>query len=171
MLPARLAERLAHGRTLTFPEFVEHALYDPVEGFYAAGGRAGGRGDFLTSPEVGPLFGALVARWLDRTWLDLGRPDPFVVVDAGAGPGTLARTVRVAEPTCAPALVYVLVERSALQRELHAEHLPGWVGEAEGEELDRRAAAPLDGAGPLFVSSPGMPSRWDGAAVANELLD
>jgi SAM-dependent MidA family methyltransferase len=70
---------------------LEAALYDPATGFYETGGRAGRRGDFLTSPEVGPLFGAVVARALDRWWDGLGRPDPFVVVDAGAGPGTLAR--------------------------------------------------------------------------------
>ena len=38
-------------------------------------GQAGRRGDFLTSPEVGPLFGAVVARFLDAEWERLGRPD------------------------------------------------------------------------------------------------
>ena len=52
------------------------------------GGSAGRRGDFLTSPEVGPLFGAVLARYLDAVWERLDRPDPFTVVDAGAGPGT-----------------------------------------------------------------------------------
>ena len=44
---------------------------------------AGRRGDFLTSPEVGPLFGAVLARFLDAEWERIGRPDPFTVVDAG----------------------------------------------------------------------------------------
>ena len=47
-------------------------------GFYtrADGGRAGRRGgSFLTSPEVGPLFGAVLARYLDAQWESLGRPD------------------------------------------------------------------------------------------------
>ena len=76
-------------------------------------GPAGRRGDFITSPEVGPLFGAVVARALDTWWREVGEPDPFVVVEAGAGPGTLCRTVLAASPACAPALRYVLVERSA----------------------------------------------------------
>jgi SAM-dependent MidA family methyltransferase len=97
VLAARLARELAGSGRLTFAEYVESALYDPDDGFYATGGRAG-RGDFLTSPEVGPLFGALVGRALDAVWGALGRPDPFVVVEVGAGPGTLARTVRVGEP-------------------------------------------------------------------------
>jgi len=171
MLPAALAERLAGGRRLTFPEYVDLALYDPVDGFYATGGRAGRRGDFLTSPEVGPLFGALLARWLDDLWARLGRPDPFVVVDAGAGPGTLARSIRVAVPECAGSLVYALVERSDQQRGLHGEHLPGWVGERSGAALATLSGTALAGTGPVFVSSPDLPASWVGAVIANELLD
>ncbi len=101
-------------------EFVDRALYDPVSGFYETGGRAGRRGgSFITSPEVGPLFGAVLARALDRWWHDAGAPDTWVVVDAGAGPGTLARTVLAAAPECAPALQLVCVERSAAQRAHH----------------------------------------------------
>ena len=76
-----------------FDFFVERCLYDPEHGFYAAGaGRAGRRGgDFLTSPEVGPLFAEVLARFLDDAWCRLGQPDPFTVLDAGTGPGTLAR--------------------------------------------------------------------------------
>ena len=101
--------------------FVERALYGP-DGFYEAGGRAGRRGaSFVTSPEVGPLFGAVVARALDAWWDGAGRPDEWVVADAGAGPGTLARAVLAAAPACADALRLVCVERTAAQRSLHPE--------------------------------------------------
>jgi len=167
-----LAERLAGDATISFAAFVELALYDPVDGFYAGGGRAGRRGDFLTSPEVGPLFGALIARALDAEWERVGRPDPFVVVDAGAGPGTLARTVRVAEPGCGPSLSYLLVERSAAQRAHHGEHLPGWEGERAGDDLLAAVSTPTRGRGPVFASSATMPERLgSGVVVANELLD
>ena len=89
----------AAGGLLRFDKFVDIALYG-THGFYRVAGRAGRRGDFLTSPEVGPLFGAVVARALDSWWHELARPDPFVVVDAGAGPGTLARAVLAARPGC-----------------------------------------------------------------------
>ena len=102
-----------------FAEFVDWALYDTDTGFYATSGHAGRRGDFITSPEVGPLFGAVVARALDTWWDELGEPTPFEVVDAGAGPGTLARSVLSAAPRCAAALRWVAVERSAAQRERH----------------------------------------------------
>lgn len=99
--------------------FVEQALYGPA-GFYETGGRAGRRGgSFVTSPETGPLFGAVVARALDAWWRDAGEPEEWVVVDAGAGPGTLARAVLAAGPACAAALRLVCVERTAAQRALH----------------------------------------------------
>ena len=107
---------------LRVDQYVERALYDPDTGFYETGGRAGRRGgSFLTSPEVGPLFGAVIAAALDSWWTDAGRPDDYVVVDAGAGPGTLARAIVSAAPACAPSLRLVCVERSAAQRALHPE--------------------------------------------------
>lgn len=116
-----------------------------MHGFYETGGGAGRGGDFLTSPEVGPLYGAVLARALDAWWDDLGRPDPFTAVEAGAGRGALARAVLRARPACGSALRYVAVERSAA---LRAAHPP---------EVESVAAMP---AGPLV-----------GVVLANELLD
>jgi SAM-dependent MidA family methyltransferase len=64
-LADRLAARIRGGGPLTFGDYMEAALYDERAGFYGAHGSAGRRGDFLTSPEVGPLFGAVLARALD----------------------------------------------------------------------------------------------------------
>src|SRR5215468_5551394 len=116
-LPERIAERIRREGPVPFDRYVDAALYDEDGGFFALGGGAGRAGrDFVTSPEVGALFGALVARFLDRAWLELGRPDPFVVVDAGAGRGRLAADVLRARPESVRALRYVLVERSATLR-------------------------------------------------------
>ena len=152
------------------------ALYDPEHGFYTSGGVAGRRGDFLTSPEVGPLFGAVVARAIDTWWSDAGEPDPFVVVEAGAGPGTLAAAVLHAHPDCTPALRYVLVERSATQRAEHERRLrvesPAFAFAPDRRE-DEDDAGPADAAvGPIVVSLAELP-RVHGTAVvlANELLD
>ena len=101
---------------IPFSEVVERALYHARRRLLRVRGQAGRRGDFLTSPEVGPLFGVVVARALDALVGRAGEPDVFPVVEAGAGPGTLARAVLAAGPSCAPALRYVLVERSARQR-------------------------------------------------------
>src|SRR4051812_5633628 len=102
------AELIDGQRAITFERFMEIALYGE-HGFYNSGGAAGRRGDFITSPEVGPLFGAVLARALDGWWRELGRPTHFTVVEAGAGPGTLARSIVAAAPECAGAMRYVAV--------------------------------------------------------------
>jgi len=154
---------------MSFAQYMDIALYDESIGFYATTGRAGRRGDFLTSPEVGPLFGALLARRLDEEWFALGSPEIFVVVEFGAGPGTLARSVAFASPECSPALRYLMVERSAEQRALHAEHLDGWMGDLDAAGVDTfvRDLQP----GPQFASSSTAPDGFTGVVLANELLD
>lgn len=135
---------------------MESALYAEPDGFYASGGGAGRRtGDFLTSVEVGPLFGRLVARLADRCWEELGRPADFTLVDAGAGRGTLARSVLAAHPACAEVLRYVLVERSAALRGAH-------------EELIDRPPGPCA----RLESHADLPEApISGVIIANELLD
>jgi len=176
-LERRVANEIGRRGPVPFSEVMDLALYHPAHGFYASGGAAGRRGDFITSPEVGPLFGAVVARALDEWWQAWGAPDPFVVVEAGAGAGTLALSVLAAQPACAPALRYVLVERSAALRARQAEHLaledPALAfapDRAEDEDGDIRA--PEVATGPIVVSLDSMP-RLHGRSVvvANELLD
>ena len=109
----------AAGGAIPFSEYMQLALYGQG-GFYTTGGRAGRRGgDFITSPEVGPLFGTVIARALDAWWKELGSPSRFDVVECGAGPGTLARSILAAQPECAKAMHYVAVEISESQRALH----------------------------------------------------
>jgi SAM-dependent MidA family methyltransferase len=147
-----VAARIRAEGSLPFAAVMAAALYDPDHGFYRTGGAAGRRrGDFITSPEVGPLFGAVVARALDRCWRALGEPDPFTVVEGGAGVGTLAVTVRAAQPACARALRYILVEQSPELRARHGDHLP-----------------PEEG----FISTADLPEEpVTGVVLANELLD
>jgi len=160
---------------LPFSEVMRLALYDPDHGFYSAGGHAGRRGDFITSPEVGPLFGAVIARYLDARWRELGSPASFLVVEVGAGVGTLARTVLAAAPDCLAALTYVLVEQSEALRARHGEHLPMSEPafafapvDADGLPL----VADAEDRGPVFVSLAERPAApICGVVLANELLD
>ena len=163
---------------------MEAALYDPDGGFFARasssstspGGAGRARGDFLTSVEVGSLFGALVARAADGWWDQLGQPDPFLVVDAGAGRGQLARDVLRAAPRCAPALRYVLVERSAGLRVAQAEDLPLVpaelvLGPAVPPEPDEEPVA-VPGSGPMVTALAELPAGPAiGVVIANELAD
>ena len=173
-----LAERIRRKGPITFAELQEAALYDPDAGFFSTGRGAGRSGrDFITSPEVGPLFGALAARQLDVTWDGLGRPDPFVVVDAGAGNGRLGADVLRATPRCAKALRYVLAERSpalrSAQRDLvtlePADEALGPVAPgADRDEPDEHVA----GVGPIATSLDDLPGvTFTGLVLANELLD
>jgi SAM-dependent MidA family methyltransferase len=169
-----IAERVHRLGPLSFADYLDLALYHPDGGFYAAGGGAGRRRDFLTSPEVGGLFGAVLARALDAWWDELGRPDPFVVVEAAAGTGTLARAILDAAPACAPALRYVLVERSEALREQQAGVVPleppHWV--LGPTEDDDDMVVSVRGSGPLFTSLAELPAQQvTGVVLANELLD
>src|SRR6059058_2948900 len=156
---------------------MEAALYDPAGGFFATArgaGRAGG--DFLTSVEVGSLFGALMARAVDGWWEELGRPDPFLVVDAGAGRGQLVREILRAGPGCAGALRYVLVERSAGLRAAQAEQLPLEpaelvLGPAVPPEPDEEPVV-VPGSGPMVTALAELPAGPAiGVIFANELAD
>jgi NADH dehydrogenase [ubiquinone] 1 alpha subcomplex assembly factor 7 len=177
-VPSGLAELIHRSGPVPFSTFVDAALYDPEHGFFATGhgaGRAGG--DFVTSPEVGPLFGACVARALDQWWHQLGDPDPFVVMEAGAGRGRLCREVLRAAPECAPALRYVLVERSLLLREAQRELLTiepfeHALGPSTPDLSDGGMPMPVEGTGPIVSALEEMPALTvDGVVIANELLD
>ncbi len=171
---ARVLAMIERRGPIGFDEVMATALYDPEHGFYSGGGRAGRGGDFITSPEVGPLFGAVIARALDTWWRSAGEPAVFVVVEVGAGPGTLARTVLHAQPACAGALRYVLVEASAAQRALHGDRLTledpvaAFASVPERDEEQRTPPPP----GPIVVSLAELP-RLTGPCIvlANELLD
>jgi SAM-dependent MidA family methyltransferase len=113
---------------------------------------------------------------LDRWWRDLDAPDPFLVVEAGAGSGRLAREIRRAEPDCLPALRYVLVERSLVLRAQQRELLPlEPADEALGPFVHRdvdEELVPVRRAGPVFASVADLPELPSGSVVlANELLD
>jgi SAM-dependent MidA family methyltransferase len=174
-LEQRVADAIRRRGPVPFSELMELALYDAEHGFYATHGSAGRRGDFITSPEVGPLFGAVVARALDTWWRSAGSPDPFVVVEAGAGAGTLARSVLAAAPACAPALRYVLVERSERLRARHGEYLAleaaahAFAPDREESEHDEHTIdLPI---GPIVVSLAELPRVPADVVIANELLD
>lgn len=171
-----IVRRIRREGPITFDTFVELALYG--EGGFFTSGRGAGRahGDFITSPETGSLFGACVARELDRLWGRLDRPDPFVVIEAGAGNGRLARDVMRAHPESARAMRYVLVERSeelrVLQREaLALEPADEALGPYAARAGDDDAVAATN-AGPVCTSLPELPAIVaDGVVLANELLD
>lgn len=141
---------------MTFERFMDLSLYHPEHGYYARHARRTGRaGDFLTSVDVGPLFGELLARQVSEMQAVLART-PFDLVEAAASDGQLACDVLDALARHSPAVyetlrVY-LVEPSAAARAAHRRVLG--------------AHAPK-----LAASSAAMPERVHGVVFANELLD
>src|SRR3990167_2675679 len=85
-----LIERIARAGPLTFAAFMEACLYHPEHGYYTRRVPAPGPRDYVTSPEVGPLFARLLAWQLGEMWELLGRPGRFDLVEGGAGRGALA---------------------------------------------------------------------------------
>lgn len=85
-----LLTRLQAAGSISFAEFMEAALYDPLQGYYASGkARIGGSGDFVTAVSSGPLFGRLLARQFHEMWTLLGSPSSWVLVEQGAFDGHL----------------------------------------------------------------------------------
>lgn len=156
-LSALILSRVRQSGPLTAAEFIELALYHPEHGYYStAARRSGRRGDFITSVDIGPLFGEMLALQFEEMWRELGRPAGFDLVEAGAGDGRLARDVLDAAAGISPefyrSLRVTLVERSAPARAAHA------------ATLGRHAAR-------LVGSGGDLPDRIEGAIYANELLD
>ncbi len=116
-----------------------------------------------------------MARALDGWWHALGEPDPFVVMEAGAGSGRLCREILRAEPECAPALRYVLIERSPALRDAQRELLtvePFAQALGPGHADDEGIPQPVGGSGPIVTALEEMPALTvDGVVLANELLD
>jgi SAM-dependent MidA family methyltransferase len=77
----------AHGGWIPFTRYMELALYAPGLGYYTAGARKLGReGDFITAPEMAPLFGQTLARQAAEV-LESGFDQ---ILEIGAGSGALA---------------------------------------------------------------------------------
>ena len=73
---------------IDFARYMELALYAPGLGYYVAGAtKFGAAGDFVTAPELTPLFGRTVARALAPVLANCGGD----VLELGAGSGKLAR--------------------------------------------------------------------------------
>lgn len=106
---------------LTFADYMDCVLYDPDYGYYAQNQTAiGSTGDFFTSVSLGADLGELLAVQFAQMWEVLGQPDPFHLVEMGAGDGHLAADIlsflQTNFPDCAPKTQYIIVERAAGKR-------------------------------------------------------
>jgi SAM-dependent MidA family methyltransferase len=106
-------------RQITFATYMDLVLYAPEVGYYTrTPDRIGSRGDFFTSPHLGVDFGEMLAIQLAEMWELLDRPQPFTVVEMGAGQGLLSKDILNYWQQKYPELIadYVIVETSAAMR-------------------------------------------------------
>ncbi len=148
------ARILDAGGTISFAEFMHYVLYTPGLGYYSAGARKfGADGDFVTAPEISPLFGRVVAKQCAPVLREIRTAS---VLEFGAGSGTLAlEMLRTLQELDALPADYRILEVSAdlrerQQRLLH-DAMPGYADRITW--LDR------------------MPDSHRGVVIANEVLD
>ncbi len=150
-----VAEMERQGGAIPFDRYMELTLYAPGLGYYTAGARKfGPAGDFVTAPEISPVFGRCLARQLRQVLEQLGGGE---LLEFGAGSGRLAvDLLRELENLQALPERYLILEISSdlrqRQQQTIQEHLPHLADRVEW--LDRVPAA-----------------GFRGAVVANELLD
>jgi SAM-dependent MidA family methyltransferase len=144
----------AAGGWISFARFMQMALYEPGLGYYSAGARKiGAAGDFITAPEVAPVFSRCLATQCAEVLDALGGGD---VLEFGAGSGTMA-AVMLQELEALGVLPgrYLILDVSADLRERQQETIAAAAPHllARVEWLDR------------------LPQRFSGVMVANEVLD
>jgi SAM-dependent MidA family methyltransferase len=146
-----LADIQRHGGWLPFDRFMRLALYEPGLGYYANAGRKfgampGSGSDFVTAPEMSPLFGRALAVQLEQALQACGSTE---VWEFGAGSGALA--AQLLDALGARVGAYHVVELSAVLRERQAVRLQPWADRVQWHER--------------------LPERLDGVIVGNEVLD
>ncbi|MBF2077918.1 MAG: class I SAM-dependent methyltransferase [Synechococcales cyanobacterium T60_A2020_003] len=113
-------------RRIPFTAFMDAVLYHPQYGYYSTQEAIGSRrGDFVTSPNLCADFGELLAEQFREMWERLDHPNPYRLIEMGAGQGRLADDIlqylQRQAPDCFEAVQYGIVERSpqliAQQRE------------------------------------------------------
>ncbi len=143
----------AGGGWLSFSRYMELALYAPGLGYYASGtAKLGAAGDFITAPEMTPLFGRALARQIAAVLAESGGD----IVELGAGSGRLALDVLLElERLGHPPDRYLILEVSPDLR-------------ARQHDLLRKEAAHLL---PRMSWLDTLPDGVEGVVLGNEVLD
>lgn len=142
---------------IAFSRFMELALYAPGLGYYSAGATKFGRdGDFITAPELGPVFAACVAEAVAPVLRQIGPKAVFFELGGGTGAFAQVALARLLELDALPDR-YLILEPSAQLRERQRERLHQRLPPMLSELVE-------------WIDGP-VPHDWDGVLFANEVLD
>ncbi len=173
-LEQKIVERITRDGPITFRDFMHSALYDPVLGYYNTERlKIGPQGDYYTSSNVHPAFGAVLAHAFAEWWT--GSTEPLTIVEMGAGTGQLAYDVlsvlRDEHPKTFGDLTYLLVEASPAMRKRQREKLPLFddrVRWLDVEELERVPVCGIVFSNEFIDALPVHRARYSKGAI-NEL--
>jgi SAM-dependent MidA family methyltransferase len=145
-LIAAIVEEIRKSGPISFARFMELALYHPLFGYYmrtedkadaeqprtdqVGEDRLGWDGDFYTSADVHPVLAQSLAKQIVQMDEVLGHPDPFMVIEMGAGKGVFARDILTACEKASGSLLerlrYVIIERSPAMQASQQKYLAPW---------------------------------------------
>jgi len=153
-LSTLIAKKIAQNGPLSFSDYMQLALYHPTLGYYSNGSQKfGEHGDFITAPEISPLFGQCIAAQIAPILAELNHAD---ILEFGAGSGQLAVDILLAllEANQLPQHYYIL-ELSAELQNRQREKIIGQVPQMQDKViwLER------------------LPENFQGVVIANEVLD
>lgn len=131
---------------MTFCDLMRAALYDAALGYYNTERlKIGPDGDYYTSSNVHPAFGAVLARAFVELWVE----HPLTLVEVGAGTGQLASDVlsamRDEHPAIFERLIYVLVEASPVMRKRQRDKLSAFKDHIRWCDLEELEREPVHG--------------------------
>ncbi|XP_055545941.1 protein arginine methyltransferase NDUFAF7 homolog, mitochondrial [Wyeomyia smithii] len=94
-LGKELRARIVASGPIPIATYMKQVLTNPAAGYYMTANHNvfGSRGDFITSPEIGQIFGEVLAVWSLNEWHKFGRPVPFQLIELGPGKGTMMNDI------------------------------------------------------------------------------
>ena len=155
-----IQQKIAQARGwISFAEFMHMALYAPNLGYYSGGAKKFGQdGDFVTAPEISPLFAQTIAlQTVQILACDDAKNLNANILELGAGTGKLAADLllELDQLNCLPEQYFIL-EVSAHLRQVQAETLQAKLSKKLYEKL---------------VWLDALPKKFNGLVLGNEVLD
>lgn len=142
------------GGVISFNRYMDMALYTPGLGYYAAGAQKfGAGGDFITAPELSPLFSQCLAQQCNQILDEINQGD---ILELGAGSGIMAAE-----------LLAELERQQSVPKHYYILELSAELKHRQQQTLQEKVPDLLD----RVVWLDGLPQHFSGIVLANEVLD